>query len=199
MPPARGTKPAAATRGLTHTIRYASRASRSISRPTSCGLAALPAVGEDHDHRAAGHPAAAVAVVERAQRVADAGAARPVGRGRGGALDRALGRARGERARDARQPRGEHERLGVGLPRARQELQVRARVGLHRAADVAQQHEPPRHDARGAGARGGSGRRPCAARRAACAAGRCARRGGRARRAASGASASRARIRVISR
>src|SRR3954447_18287183 len=34
MPPARGAKPGAPTRGLTHTIRCASRARRAISRPT---------------------------------------------------------------------------------------------------------------------------------------------------------------------
>ena len=37
MPPARGENPLAATRGLTQTIRYASRESRSISRATSAG------------------------------------------------------------------------------------------------------------------------------------------------------------------
>ena len=37
MPPARGEKLRALTRGLTHTIRYASRARRAISRPTSAG------------------------------------------------------------------------------------------------------------------------------------------------------------------
>ena len=49
----------------------------------------------------------------------------------------------------ARQPRGEHERLGVRAAArgAGQELQVGARVGLHRARDVAQQHEPARDDA----------------------------------------------------
>ena len=37
IPPVRGEKPAALTRGLTHTIRCARRARRSISRPTSVG------------------------------------------------------------------------------------------------------------------------------------------------------------------
>ena len=53
--------------------------------PDERRVAALPAVGEDHHDRAARHPAPAVAVVERLQRVADPGAARPVGRRRGGA------------------------------------------------------------------------------------------------------------------
>ncbi len=103
IPPTCGEKPAAATRGLTHTIRYASRASRSISRADQRGVAALPAVGQDHDHGPARHPAAAVAVVEGLERLADAGAGGPVGRGGGGALDGALRGARGERARDPRQ------------------------------------------------------------------------------------------------
>ena len=58
------------------------------------GVAALPAVREDHDESAARHAAPAVAVVELLQSVADPGPARPVrGRG-GGALDRALRAAR---------------------------------------------------------------------------------------------------------
>ena len=76
-------------------------------------VASLPAVGHDHDHSAARHSAASVAVVELAQRMADPGSARPVGCGRGGPLDRASGIARGKRAGDARQPRCEDERLGV--------------------------------------------------------------------------------------
>ena len=87
-----------------------------------------------------------MAVVERLQRVADPGAARPVGRGGGGALDRALGVARGA-ARGSpgsggwrtRTPR----RSAPAARRAGQELEVGAGVGLHRARDVAQQHDPP--------------------------------------------------------
>ena len=47
-----------------------------------------------------------------------------------------------------RQPRGEHERLDVRAAAGGgdEELQVGARVGLHRARDVAQHHEPPRQD-----------------------------------------------------
>ena len=112
-------------------------------------VAALPAVGEDHDHGAACHAAAPVAVVELLQRVADPGPARPVRRRGGGALDRALGMARGQRARQAGQARGEDERLGVRAAAggAGQELQVGAGVGLHRARDVAQHHEPAADDA----------------------------------------------------
>ena len=121
-------------------------------------------IGEDDDDGAAGHPATSVAVVELAQRVPDAGPARPVGRGGGGALDRALRVARRERAGQARQPCREHERLGVraGAGGTGQELQVGARIGLHRARDVAQQHEPARARRAGGGVRGGSGRPRCA-------------------------------------
>ena len=164
MPPACTENASALTRGLTQTIRWASRARRCHLAPDEHRVAALPAVGEDHDHRAARHAAAAVAVVELLQRVADPRPARPVGRGRGRALDRALRVARGERARQARQPRREDERLGVrpAAGGAGQELQVGARVRLHRAGDVAQQHEPPRRRCAGAAARGGSDRRRCA-------------------------------------
>ena len=107
-------------------------------------IAALPAVGEDHDHRPASHAAPPVAVVELLQRVADPRPARPVGRRRGGALDGSLRVPGGQRARQAREPSGEGERLGVGAAAgsAGQELQVGARVGLHRAGDVAEHHEP---------------------------------------------------------
>ena len=149
MPPARTENSLAPTRGLTQTIRWARRARRSISRPTTARVAALPAVGEDHDHGPTRHAATPVAVVELLQRVADPGPARPVRRRRGSALDRPLGMARRQRAGEAGQPGGEDERLGVGAAArgAGQELQVGAGVGLHRARDVAQHHEPARDDA----------------------------------------------------
>ncbi len=144
MPPAWTENARALTRGLTHTIRCASRASRSISRADQRRVAALPAVGEDHHDRAARHPAPPVAVVERLQRVADAGAARPVWRRLRRALDRALRIARGERPRQPGQPRREHEGLGGPPAGAGEELEIGAGVRLHRAGDVAQQHEPRR-------------------------------------------------------
>ena len=49
------------------------------ARPSTLGVAAVPAVGEDHDDRAAGHAPHAPLVVERAQALAEPGAARPVG------------------------------------------------------------------------------------------------------------------------
>ena len=76
-------------------------------------VAPFPPVGQDDDHGAARHPAAAVAVVERPQRLADTRPARPVGRRGGGTLDCALGAARGERPGHTGQTRREHERLGV--------------------------------------------------------------------------------------
>ena len=106
-------------------------------------VGALPAVGEDHDHRPSGHPAAPVAIVELLQRAADPGSARPVRRGRGRALDRTVGVARGERTGHTGEPGREHERLGVGAGRRRagEELQVGTGVRLHRARDVAEHHQ----------------------------------------------------------
>ena len=65
-------------------------------------LAAVPAVREQDDDRAAAEPAAVLAV-ERGERLADAGAARPVVRRGGGAVERAVGVAPGELRGDARQ------------------------------------------------------------------------------------------------
>ena len=61
-------------------MRWASRASRAISRPEHGGVAALPAVGHDDHHGAAGQPAPAPPVVEGLERVADA-ACRPTSPG----------------------------------------------------------------------------------------------------------------------
>ena len=82
MPAVSGAYPGWPRCGLTHTTRCASRGSRAICSPSSVGVAALPAVGGDHDDRAAGHPALAPAVEERLQQLAEPGAAAPVGHGR---------------------------------------------------------------------------------------------------------------------
>ena len=66
-------------------------------RGEQLGVAAVPAVGEDHDDRAAADPAAVLAV-ELGQRGADPRAARPVRHALGGARA-ARGRDRGPRAR----------------------------------------------------------------------------------------------------
>jgi hypothetical protein len=92
-----------------------------------------------------------------------------------------------ERAGQSREARGEHERLGVRAAAggAGQELQVGARVGLHRAGDVAQHHQPARRDDAPAPAREAdrvaAGAQARAQRLGAC---RRARRGGPALRAA---------------
>ena len=109
------------------------------------GLAAIPAVGEDDDHRAAGHAPHAPLVVERAQALAEAGAARPVDdalRRRG---DRGVGIARRELTGDAGEAGAEREGLDPAAPdhRGVQEAHERAGVGLHRAADVAEQDDAP--------------------------------------------------------
>ena len=109
------------------------------------GVAAVPAVGQHDDERAAAD-AAAVHAVELGERLADAGAARPVLDRVGGALQRAVGVAARQLARHARQPRAEHERLDARARRDRglQVLQQHPRVGRHRARDVADEHEPAR-------------------------------------------------------
>ena len=113
--------------------------------PDERRVAALPAVGDDHDDRAARHPAAAEVVVEALQRRADLGAPGPVRGGSGGARERELGLVAAQRPRDPRQARGEDERLRVrATDGAVQELQERPRVGLHGAGDVAEDDQAPR-------------------------------------------------------
>ena len=60
-----------------------------------------------------------------------------------GALDGALGMAAAQRAREAGEPRRERERLDrrAAAGGRGEQLQVGAGVGLHRAGDVAQQHQ----------------------------------------------------------
>ena len=65
--------------------------------------------------------------------------------------------------------------FGAAAGGAGQELQVGARVGLHRARDVAQQHEPPRDDAAAPAREADRVAAGAQARRAASAAGRSAR------------------------
>ena len=145
-------------------------------------VAPLPAVGQDHDDRAARHAAPAVAVIERLERVADPGAARPVGRGRRGALDRALGIARAERARQAGQAGGEHERLGVRRRRRRRRSGTGGTRGRRAPSSPRCRTASRSAGGRSAGAAGpaGSGRRRCAGCPGASGACRSARRGGRA-------------------
>src|SRR5918994_7920852 len=74
------------------------------------GVAAVPAVREQDDDRAAADPPAVLAV-ERGERLADPGAARPVVRGSGGPAERAVRIAAGQLAGDAREAGAEHEGL----------------------------------------------------------------------------------------
>ena len=152
-------------------------------------VAALPAVGEDHDHGAAGHPAASVPVVELAgarlrswsrstspaRRLRRAGSrARGSGKPARASAGSAAWRTRTPR-RSARCPR---RRSGTAGRRGR-----RAPSSLRcRTASPACGGRPA-----GAGERGGSGRRPCAGWRAGSGAGRCAPRGALSRSGASAA------------
>src|SRR3954467_8236466 len=146
IPPATGAKPGAAARGLTHTMRWASRARRSISRPTTAGsptsqpslriTTTAPRASPRRPWRRLNTASASPIRVPLDQ----SGAAGP-------APSQAGPRAPPPRRRgQPGQPRGEDEGLGprAASRRALQELEVGARVGLHRARDVAQQHEPPR-------------------------------------------------------
>ena len=108
------------------------------------GVPRLPPVADDEHDGAARQPAA-VQVEEPFQRVADAGAAGPVG----GEARRPVQRDRRCRARqcpgEPGQPGGEREDLRpVGAGRAVEQLEERAGVGLHRARDVAEHHESAR-------------------------------------------------------
>ena len=106
-------------------------------------IAAVPAVGEDHDDGAAGHAAHAPLLVEAAQPVAEPGAARPVDDPLGRLAERHVGVARAELAGDAGEAGAEGERLDPPAPGdgCLDEPQQRPGVRLHRAADVEQQHE----------------------------------------------------------
>ena len=161
MPPACTENAPAPTRGLTHTIRWASRARRSISRPTSAGSPRSQPSERITTTAPRAMPRRPWRSLNVLQRVADPGAARPVRRGGGGALDGALrvarGRARGSGASGAwrtRTPRrsarcrrrrsGTAGRRGRRAPSSRR-CRTAARAGGGR---------------RGAGGgRGGSGRR----------------------------------------
>ena len=195
---ARRRSPRAATRGLTHTIRYASRARRSISRPTSAGSPR----SQPSERITTTAPRA---IPRRPWRSLNARSASPmrVPRDQSGAAAAARWIARsGERvasARVTRVSRVANTNASAFVPRgAGQELQVGPRVGLHRARDVAQQHEPARHDAAAAVGEPDRVAAGAQASRAACGAGRRARRGGRARPGACAASASPSRSRAIS-
>ena len=74
-------------------------------------IAAVEAVGADHDDRAAAQPAPSEALHERVERIADAGAALPVEDELGRGVERVVGSAAFEGAGDARQTGAEAEHL----------------------------------------------------------------------------------------
>ena len=108
-------------------------------------LAALPAVGEDDDDGPPGRPALPPAVDERAQHLAQPGAARPV---RDGLAPPRRSARSGSRIRSSRVTRVSRvPRVKASTARGRaadhdvREAQQRVGVGLHRAGDVDQQHD----------------------------------------------------------
>src|SRR4249919_2620364 len=106
-------------------------------------LLALPAVGCDHDDRAARERAASPLVVEALQGRADPGATGPVADTGGRIAQRGLRVAALEIRRQPGQARAKGERLDAA-PRAHQRVEKeheRAGVGLHRAGDVAEHDE----------------------------------------------------------
>ena len=137
-----------------------------------------PAVGQHDDDRAAGQPPPAV-VGDEPRRCPSASRVPPaqseaVAPARASAWS---GSRHGQLPGEPGQPGGEDERLRPRPgDRALQQRQVDPRVGLHRAGDVAQQHQPPRPACAGARAPAAPGRRRCAAPPARCAAGRAGRR-----------------------
>ena len=76
-------------------------------------VSALPAVAQDHHHRAAAEHAPRPAPVERHEALADARAAGPVDHLRARGFERSLGVACAQPVRDASEAGAEHERLGV--------------------------------------------------------------------------------------
>src|SRR5262245_59074807 len=110
------------------------------------GIADLPAVADQQQHRARLEHAASVQAPERLEALADARAAGEVDDLARGVGERGVDVADLELAGDAREAGSEDERLGAPVV-ARdpvEELQEDARIELHRAADVGE------HDQRAA-------------------------------------------------
>ena len=127
-----------------HAVRDPSQTSHLLGERAR--VAAVPSVRQHHDDGATRHAAHTPCVVERAQPFAEARAPGPVGyrvRGRG---QRGIGVARGERPGQSGEAGGEGECLDAGAANdcGVQEAHERAGVGLHRPADVAQQHDATR-------------------------------------------------------
>ncbi len=107
------------------------------------GTLAVQPVGDEKDDRALRQHAAGPEPVELAERLADAGAARPVRHRAGDLLERLFRVAPGELAGDVGQPCAEEEGghavalVGDGMEEVQQDL----RVAGHRAGNVAQDDE----------------------------------------------------------
>ena len=110
-------------------------------------IAAIPAVGDEQHDRTAVQDAAAPALMELLARPRQS-ASLPTSPAPTATRPRARRPARGsaQLPRDARQLRGEQKRLDtlVAPRHGVREVQQHARVALHRAADVAEQHERAR-------------------------------------------------------
>ena len=98
IPPAVGANPSRPARGLAHTTRCASRASRAICSPSSVDLAALPAVRQHHHDRPAGRARAGPTRRGTPSASRPAGC-RPTSRGRAGPRPASPGRGRAGPAR----------------------------------------------------------------------------------------------------
>ena len=137
--------PGGGLRGLTHTIRWARRASRAICSPRTVGSPVSHPSDTITTTAAPGHPPTAVAVVELRAARRRCGC-RPTSRGprpaarrraRSGLVDRRLAGQRGSAGWRTRRPPPARPHRPV------QQVEVGAGVGLHRARDVGDEHEPP--------------------------------------------------------
>ena len=106
-------------------------------------VAAIPAVGNEEGYRAAAQHPPGPAVVESLDRLADAGAAGPVGDGVGYLAYRPIYAPMRQMAGDAGQAGGEQEGLNrrAGGGNGVDEVQQHPGVAFHRAADIANQHQ----------------------------------------------------------
>ena len=126
--------------------RCATRCRRAICSASVVGVATVPPVGQDHHDRAARQAAHPPLVVERAEPLAEPGAARPVDDASPPRPRRRRDRADRELAGDPGEAGAERERLDPAPAddRGVEEAHKRTRVRLHRAADVAEEHNAPR-------------------------------------------------------
>ena len=129
-------------------IRRQRRRRRRISCAEPLGLAGVVAVGDDHHGGARIDHAPRVPAIEGGEALADAGAAADALRHQREPVDRARHVAVAQRRRDMREPRVEHEGLGLaeGIDHAVQEAHEERGVEAHRAGGVEQHDQPQRLD-----------------------------------------------------